>query len=95
MSQDSLLSRFDLLFIILDQCDDEMNRTVADFVGRMHMARTAGEEDGQALPMQTSRTVDYVGGVDAAGTAGKTGQVYESADSCLYSGTGRSRANQQ
>ncbi|KAG0469240.1 hypothetical protein HPP92_018568 [Vanilla planifolia] len=33
---DSLLSRFDLLFIVLDQMDPEIDRKIADHVSRMH-----------------------------------------------------------
>lgn len=33
---DSLLSRFDLLFIVLDQMDPEIDRQIAEHVSRMH-----------------------------------------------------------
>lgn len=44
--QDSLLSRFDLLFIMLDQMDPEQDREISDHVLRMHRYRTPGEQDG-------------------------------------------------
>lgn len=44
--QDSLLSRFDLLFIVLDQMDPEQDREISDHVLRMHRYRGAGEQDG-------------------------------------------------
>ena len=48
--QDSLLSRFDLLFIVLDQMDPENDRQISEHVLRMHRYRTPGEQDGEALP---------------------------------------------
>ncbi|RXM28058.1 Zygotic DNA replication licensing factor mcm3 [Acipenser ruthenus] len=49
--QDSLLSRFDLLFIMLDQMDPELDREISDHVLRMHRYRGVGEQDGDALPL--------------------------------------------
>lgn len=48
--QDSLLSRFDLLFIVLDKMDPEHDRMVSDHVLRMHQYRAPGEQDGEVLP---------------------------------------------
>lgn len=44
--QDSLLSRFDLLFIVLDQMDPEQDREISDHVLRMHRYRDPREQDG-------------------------------------------------
>ncbi|XP_068250969.1 zygotic DNA replication licensing factor mcm3 [Palaemon carinicauda] len=49
--QDSLLSRFDCLFIMLDIADPESDRMISDHVVRMHRYRGAHEQDGEALPM--------------------------------------------
>ncbi|WAR16668.1 MCM3Z-like protein [Mya arenaria] len=51
--QDSLLSRFDLIFIVLDKMDPELDRNIADFVLRMHRYRGATEQDGDVLPLGT------------------------------------------
>ncbi|KAF5398426.1 Dna replication licensing factor mcm3 [Paragonimus heterotremus] len=50
--QDSLLSRFDLLFIVLDQADPEADRAIAEHVLRTHRYRGPGEQEGEALPLQ-------------------------------------------
>lgn len=44
--QDSLLSRFDLLFIMLDQMDPEHDREISDHVLRMHRYRDPRELEG-------------------------------------------------
>lgn len=49
--QDSLLSRFDLLFIVLDKMDPENDRMISDHVLRMHRYRNPGEQDGDVLPL--------------------------------------------
>lgn len=51
--QDSLLSRFDLLFIMLDQMDPEQDREISDHVLRMHQYRAPGEQDGDGECMSS------------------------------------------
>ena len=45
--QDSLLSRFDLIFIMLDKNNIENDTEISDHVVRMHQYRTPGETDGE------------------------------------------------
>lgn len=45
--QDSLLSRFDLLFIMLDKNDVDNDTEISDHVVRMHRYRNPGEHDGE------------------------------------------------
>lgn len=49
--QDSLLSRFDLLFVLLDVADSDQDEMISDFVVRMHRYRNPKEQDGGVLPM--------------------------------------------
>ncbi|KAA0196215.1 DNA helicase [Fasciolopsis buskii] len=53
-AEDSLLSRFDLLFIVLDKADPESDRAVAEHVLRTHRFRSPGEQEGEALPLQNA-----------------------------------------
>ena len=47
---DSLLSRFDLLFIVLDQSDTEIDRRVATHVLKMHRHQNAGGAEDEDTP---------------------------------------------
>merc|ERR1740129_2069680 len=55
--QDSLLSRFDLLFILLDTIDVDNDRKIADHVVRMHRYRNPQEQDGQVLSIAADAEV--------------------------------------
>ena len=46
---DSLLSRFDLLFIVTDDVNEEHDRTIADHVLRMHRYLPSGVEEGMPI----------------------------------------------
>jgi DNA replication licensing factor MCM3 len=47
--QDSLLSRFDLLFVMLDTIDSDKDNIISDHVVRMHRYRNPKEHDGEVL----------------------------------------------
>ncbi|CAI5769129.1 DNA replication licensing factor MCM3 [Podarcis lilfordi] len=82
--QDSLLSRFDLLFIVLDQMDPELDREISDHVLRMHRYRAAGEQDGDAMPLGS--TVELLATDDPAFAEEEDHelQVYEKHDDLLH-----------
>ncbi|XP_034288410.1 DNA replication licensing factor MCM3 [Pantherophis guttatus] len=82
--QDSLLSRFDLLFIVLDQMDPEQDREISDHVLRMHRYRAAGEQDGDAMPLGSA--VELLATEDPSFTEEEDQelQVYERHDDLLH-----------
>ncbi|OAF68524.1 DNA replication licensing factor MCM3 [Intoshia linei] len=49
--QDSLLSRFDLLFIVLDENDEHVDSQIAEHVLRIHRYREPTERDGEVLSL--------------------------------------------
>ncbi|KAB0800493.1 hypothetical protein PPYR_06233 [Photinus pyralis] len=49
--QDSLLSRFDLLFVMLDTVDPKLDGQISEHVVRVHRYRNPLEQDGEVLPM--------------------------------------------
>jgi DNA replication licensing factor MCM3 len=60
---DSLLSRFDLLFIVLDDIDTESDRHVADHVLNSHKYRRPGQDMApEPLDANLHRTFDTVSG---------------------------------
>ena len=43
---DSILSRFDLVFVVLDRTDDEFNRAISEHVTRLHRYVPPGMQEG-------------------------------------------------
>ncbi|XP_066532655.1 DNA replication licensing factor MCM3 [Hoplias malabaricus] len=82
--QDSLLSRFDLLFIMLDQMDPEQDREISDHVLRMHRYRDPHEQDGAALTLGGAVDVLATDDPDAAQEEEAELQVYEKHNHLLH-----------
>ncbi|XP_073442512.1 DNA replication licensing factor MCM3 [Dendrobates tinctorius] len=82
--QDSLLSRFDLLFIMLDQMDPEQDREISDHVLRMHRYRASGEQDGDAMPLGSSVDILSTNDPNVSHEEQQELQVYEKHDSLLH-----------
>ncbi|GAB0092435.1 DNA helicase [Sergentomyia squamirostris] len=81
--QDSLLSRFDLLFVMLDVIDTDIDQMISDHVVRMHRYRKPGEQDGEVLPMGGSY-VDMLTTFNARKEDSKDAPMYEKYDPLLH-----------
>ncbi|XP_043306112.1 DNA replication licensing factor MCM3 isoform X2 [Cervus elaphus] len=82
--QDSLLSRFDLLFIMLDQMDPEQDREISDHVLRMHRYRAPGEQDGDAMPLGSAVDILATDDPNFSPDDQQDTQIYEKHDSLLH-----------
>uniref|UniRef100_A0A8C7IK10 DNA replication licensing factor MCM3 n=1 Tax=Oncorhynchus kisutch TaxID=8019 RepID=A0A8C7IK10_ONCKI len=82
--QDSLLSRFDLLFIVLDQMDADSDRKVSEHVLRMHRYRAPGEQEGTAMPMGSTVDVFATEDPNITESAEQELQIYEKKDNVLH-----------
>lgn len=80
--QDSLLSRFDLIFVILDTIETENDRIIADHVIRMHRYRAPNEQDGDVLPFGCD--VDLLTTLNQEESHETELQVYDKYDPTLH-----------
>ncbi|XP_011500712.1 PREDICTED: DNA replication licensing factor Mcm3 [Ceratosolen solmsi marchali] len=91
--QDSLLSRFDLLFVMLDTINADNDHIISDHVVRMHRYRNPSEQEGEALPFNIG--IDYLStkNPDAEVLEEEETQVYETYDPLLH-GKSRKKSDQ-
>ncbi|KAM6915297.1 DNA replication licensing factor MCM3 [Xenentodon cancila] len=82
--QDSLLSRFDLLFIMLDQMDPEQDREISDHVLRMHRYRDPREQEGAAMALGGTVDVLATDDPDAVAEEHEELQIYEKHNNLLH-----------
>ncbi|KAK3721753.1 MCM DNA helicase complex subunit [Vermiconidia calcicola] len=81
---DSLLSRFDLLFVVTDDIEDVRDRHVSEHVLRMHRYRQPGTEEGAPVREQPNQTLGV--GLEDEADANKPSDVYEKYNEMLHSG---------
>lgn len=81
---DSLLSRFDLLFVVTDDIEDVRDRQVSEHVLRMHRYRQPGTEEGAPVREQGNQMLGV--GRDEDADANRPTEIYEKFNVMLHAG---------
>ena len=87
---DSLLSRFDLLFVVTDDIEDTRDRQISEHVLRMHRYRQAGTEEGAPVRENAGQALNVA--LNNQAESQRPTDVYEKFDAMLHAGvkgTGR------
>ncbi|PKS11586.1 hypothetical protein jhhlp_003351 [Lomentospora prolificans] len=90
---DSLLSRFDLLFVVTDDVDDSRDRRVSEHVLRMHRYRPAGIEEGAPIRENTGQFLGVA--VNNQVDSQRPTDVFEKYDPLLHAGVTRTSGRGQ
>lgn len=81
---DSLLSRFDLLFVVTDDIEDTRDRQVSEHVLRMHRYRQPGMEEGAPVRENTGQSLGVA--VNNQGDTQQQTDVFQKYDAMLHAG---------
>ena len=87
--QDSLLSRFDVIFIMLDKNDEENDSKIADHILKVHRYRNPREQDGEPLSINVGADFLTTANLDEKEEKNDT-QIYEKFDVLLHANRARS-----
>ncbi|CAE6421318.1 unnamed protein product [Rhizoctonia solani] len=82
---DSLLSRFDLLFVVTDDVEETRDRKIADHVLRMHRYIPPGHEEGTPVNENLAQSLSVEAAV-TANASGTTTEPFEKYDPLIHGG---------
>lgn len=81
---DSLLSRFDLLFVVTDDIEDTRDRQVSEHVLRMHRYRQPGTDEGAPVRENAQQALGVA--LQSQDATQRPTEVYEKFDAMLHAG---------